>query len=307
MDSKKIRTLAVSAAAVLLCFSTVFAGFMLKGHKPSELLETTTAQAVSAESYDLKNIPEYAGKPYVVINNNVPDFSKSMLKTKSYEKYGALDSLGRCTQCIACIGTDLMPTGERESISEIKPTGWQSIRYDFVDGESLYNRCHLIAHQLTGENANERNLITGTRYLNVDGMLEFEESTGNYVRETGNHVLYRVTPIFKGKELVARGVHMEAQSIEDNGKGIQFNVYCYNVQPRVIIDYKTGKARLESEKQTKDSGKKETYILNLNSKKFHKPDCDSVREISDSNKKTFKGSREDLIAGGYEPCGSCNP
>ena len=184
---------------------------------------------------------KYNGKAYSVINNNNPDFKASLLKkTSSYEKYGKLDKLGRCTTCIARIGRDLMPTEERGSIGMIKPTGWHTIRYDFVDGKYLYNRCHLIGYQLPGENANERNLITGTRYLNIDGMLSFENETADYIQRTGNHVLYRVTPVFKGNELVARGVHMEAESVEDKGQGVRFNVYCFNAEPGVKIDYKTG-------------------------------------------------------------------
>ena len=203
-----------------------------------DLFESTT------NVKDFGDIPEYSGKPYVVVNNNEPDFLKKDLTTKSYEKYGALDSQGRCTTCIACIGKNLMPTGERGSISSVKPTGWHSTRYDFIDGKNLYNRCHLIGYQLTGENANYNNLITGTRCLNVDGMLPFENEVGDYVRETNNHVLYRVTPVFVGDELVARGVHMEALSVEDNGKSMKFNVYCYNVQPNVKIDYATGDSSL---------------------------------------------------------------
>ncbi|MBR0373082.1 MAG: DNA/RNA non-specific endonuclease [Mogibacterium sp.] len=188
----------------------------------------------------LDDIPEYSGEPYVVINGNVPEFSDEEIVTESYEFYSPLDGLGRCGTAMACIGKDLMPTGERQQISSIHPTGWHSNRYDFVDQEMLFNRCHLIAFQLAGEDLNDRNLITGTRYLNTIGMLPFEEEVGYYVRRTGNHVMYRVSPIFKGNELVARGVHMEALSVEDGGKGICFNVYCYNVQPRIEIDYATG-------------------------------------------------------------------
>ena len=192
------------------------------------------------KTISLDDIPEYSGEPYVEINGNVPDFSKEELTTESFESYSPLDGLGRCGTAYACIGKDLMPTGERQQISSIHPTGWNTKHYDFVDQEMLFNRCHLIAYQLAGEDLNDRNLITGTRYLNTIGMLPFEEEVGNYVRRTGNHVMYRVSPVFKGNELVARGVHMEALSVEDGGKGICFNIYCYNVQPRIEIDYATG-------------------------------------------------------------------
>lgn len=193
----------------------------------------------------LNSVPEYSSNPYVMVNNNEPFFTEEEFTTESYEEYGDLDDLGRCTYAYACVGKDTMPKGERGSISHIYPTGWEQKKYSFVDGRSLYNRCHLIGHQLTGENANKENLITGTRYMNTEGMLPFENMIADYVKETGNHVLYRVTPLFKGDNLVASGVLMEAKSVEDNGDGICFNVYCYNVQPGVVIDYATGKNRKE--------------------------------------------------------------
>lgn len=185
-------------------------------------------------------VPAWSQSPYALINDGKPLFKEEELTAKSYEHYGALDGLGRCTVAMACVGKDLMPTEERGSISSVKPTGWVQNFYEIVDGGALYNRCHLIGFQLTGENANKQNLITGTRYLNAEGMLPFEEQIADYVKETGNHVLYRVTPIFKGDELVARGVQLEAQSVEDGGKGICFHVYVYNVQPGIVIDYATG-------------------------------------------------------------------
>ena len=191
-------------------------------------------------SISLDEIPEYSGEPYVEINGNVPEFTEEEITTDSFESYSPLDGLGRCGTAFACIGKDLMPTGERRQISSIKPSGWNTRHYDFVDQEMLFNRCHLIAYQLAGEDLNEMNLITGTRYLNTIGMLPFEEEVGNYVRRTGNHVMYRVSPIFRGNELVARGVHMEAYSVEDKGRGVSYNIYCYNVQPRIGIDYATG-------------------------------------------------------------------
>ena len=193
-----------------------------------------------AETYSMENIPPYDGTPYVVLNDNQPSFTAEDMTDVSYEFYSDLDELGRCGVTEACIGRDLMPTEKRGDISSVKPTGWVQNQYDFVDGKSLWNRCHLIGFQLAGENANECNLITGTRYLNVEGMLPFENLVADYVKETDNHVLYRVTPAFQGTELVARGVQMEAYSVEDSGDGVCFNVFCYNVQPGVEIDYATG-------------------------------------------------------------------
>ena len=200
----------------------------------------TSGEVWEGEVVSLDEIPEYRGEPYVEINGNRPDFSQEDRNTEAFEAYSSLDSLGRCDTAFANVGQELMPRGERENISQIHPTGWQHVEYDFVDGESLYNRCHLIAHQLTGENANERNLITGTRYMNTEGMLPFEEMVGDYVREEDGHVLYRVTPVFEGSDLVARGVEMEGYSVEDQGESVSFHIFAYNVQPGVEIDYATG-------------------------------------------------------------------
>ena len=190
----------------------------------------------------LEDIPVYAGSPFIEVNNNLPEFDEADMSGKSFERYSSLDYYGRCGVAYANIGRELMPLEERESISDVTPSGWVNKKYEGIDGEYLYNRCHLIGYQLAGENANEKNLITGTRYLNVDGMLPLENKVTAYVRETGNHVLYRVTPIFEGRNLVASGVQMEAKSVEDNGAGVQFNVYCYNVQPGIVIDYATGES-----------------------------------------------------------------
>lgn len=195
-------------------------------------------------SYDLENIPVYSGKSYVIINHNEPNFKEEDYTTTSFEKYSSLDLLGRCGVAIANIAPDIMPTEERGSIGGVKPSGWHTIRYDIVDGNYLYNRCHLIGYQLTGENANPQNLITCTRYMNTVGMLEFENKVAEYVKKTNNHVLYRVTPIFEGNNLLASGVQIEARSIEDNGKGIQFNVFVYNVQDGIEIDYTSGDSKL---------------------------------------------------------------
>lgn len=209
-----------------------------------ESTETTQTEPSTEITLSLSDIPEYSGKPYVEINNNVPEFQETDLSTSSYEYYSELDNLGRCGVAYACIGIDLMPTEERGNIGSVKPTGWHTVKYDVVDGKYLYNRCHLIGFQLSGENANTKNLITGTRYMNVDGMLPFENMVADYVKETENHVMYRVSPIFEGDNLLASGVQIEAQSVEDNGDGILFNVYCYNVQPEVAIDYSTGDSQL---------------------------------------------------------------
>lgn len=202
-----------------------------------------TADSEQTQVFDLGSIPEYSGSPYTVVNRNTPDFTPAELEKakSSYKTFSNLDYLGRCGVAEASVGPDLLPKEKRGSIGMIKPSGWHTVRYDEVISDKfLFNRCHLIAFCLSGENANSRNLITGTRYLNVDGMLPFEEKTVKYVESTGNHVLYRVTPVFQGNDLVARGVHMEARSVEDNGAGISFNVYCYNVQPGITIDYATG-------------------------------------------------------------------
>ena len=389
--------------------------------------DNVQSQTPQKSSVSLSEIPKYNEKAYVSINNNIPFFSESDMATTSYEKYSALDANGRCGVAIACVGKDIMPTEERENIGSIKPTGWHTVKYKGIDGNYLYNRCHLIGFQLTGENANDKNLITGTRYLNVEGMLPFENLVADYVKETNNHVLFRVTPMFEGDNLLVSGVLMEAKSVEDNGKGVQFNVYCYNVQPGIEINYKTGESSgpeytgtttsnntqsssatdtnnktdennknnatttsttvsnttsnsttntssssstsssitstssssttsssttstssssstssstastssssntssstttsSETEKTTSntegnkpaDTSSSEvtttnpatyTYILNTNSKKFHEPSCGSAKQIKEKNKDTFTGTRDQIIAKGYSPCGNCDP
>lgn len=262
---------------------------------------------VQADAVKLTDIPEYSGEAYTEINDNVPDFPEDDFTTTSFESYSDLDSLGRCGIAYANIGQDLMPTEKRGSIGQVKPSGWHTVKYDNVDGKYLYNRCHLIGYQLTAENANERNLITGTRYLNTEGMLPFENMVADYIKETGNHVLYRVTPIFDGDDLVASGVQMEAESVEDKGEGILYNVFCYNVQPGISIDYTTGdSSESDTQGQSSENAKVE-YILNTNSKKFHKPSCSSASSIKSENKEVYTGSRDDLIAQGYDPCKKCNP
>lgn len=264
-------------------------------------------------SIQLDDIPAYDSSPYVAINNNDPFFTEEDYTTETFETYSDLDSLGRCGTAYANICKELMPTDDREDIGSVTPTGWVQHRYDFVDGGYLYNRSHLIGFQLAGENANPENLIAGTRYMNVEGMLPFENMVDDYVDETGNHVLYRVTPIYEGDNLLASGVLMEAWSVEDSGDGICFCVYCYNVQPGVEIDYATGDNWESGDAgNIGDSGPasetaESTYILNTNTMKFHKPSCSSIEDMSEDNKSEFNGSRDELIQEGYEPCGRCKP
>ncbi len=285
--------------------------------------EITEEEAeIPAEPLSLSEIPEYAGSPYVEIHNNTPDFDEKDLTTEPFETYSGLDTLGRCGVAFANVCQELMPTEERGEIGQVRPSGWQLAKYDNVDGKYLYNRCHLIAYQLAGENANVENLITGTRYLNIQGMLPFENQVADYVKETNNHVLYRVTPLFEGDNLVASGVEMEALSVEDEGKGVSFHVFCYNVQPGIRIDYATGdswqvKGDISSPRESNDGEKEErtdedktiedTYVLNTNTQKFHSPSCSSVKRMSEHNKKKYTGSREKLVEEGYEPCQICNP
>ena len=286
MRSCNIRSLAV----LLLIIAVLFSGCVM--HIEPEY------------SPELDQIPVFSTDAYVVVNKNEPIFTEEQLVTQSYEFYSELDALNRCGYAMACIGRDIMPTEERGSIGQVKPTGWQTVKYDFVDGKYLYNRCHLIGYQLTGENANEKNLITGTRYLNVEGMLPFENMVADYVKETGNHVLYRVTPVFEGTELVARGVQMEALSVEDEGEGVCFNVYAYNNQPGVIIDYADGTSKLDA---SAAEGEQLTYILNTNSKKFHDSSCQQGKSISDQNRQVTTTTRQMLINQGFEPAGCCKP
>lgn len=219
---------------VIVIFAVIYNSDLLKETYSSDnedLLEV---------SYRIENIPEYNGNSYVYIDGNKPNFKEEDINTESFEIYGALDSLGRCTYTFANLSKDLMPTKERESIGSIRPSGWHTIKYDFIEGKYLYNRCHLIGYQLTGENANNRNLITCTRKMNTGIMLEYENKVANYIKRTNNHVLYRVTPVFEGNNLLAKGVLMEGMSVEDHGEGIMFNIFVYNVQDGVIIDYSNG-------------------------------------------------------------------
>lgn len=266
----------------------------------------------------LDNVPEFNKLPYVEINGNNPYFTEAELTTECFELYSELDNLGRCGVCYANVGIEIMPTEERGEIGKVKPSGWQLMKYDIVEGKYLYNRCHLIGFQLAGENANEKNLITGTRYMNVQGMLPFESEVAEYVKITNNHVLYRVTPIFKDNNLVASGVLMEAKSVEDDGLGICFCVYVYNCQPGISIDYATGESFLKdyvvndpqedlNSSQSQDMNIETIYVLNINTKKFHNPTCGSVDDMKEKNKKIFQGNRDDIINQGYTPCKRCKP
>ena len=268
----------------------------------------------SDQYIDIDTIPEYSGSPYVEMNYNQADFSEDDMQRESFEEYSDLDSLGRCGQAYAMISTKTMPTAKRESIGQIKPSGWHTVRYDdLIPDKYLYNRCHLIGFQLAGENANEKNLITGTRYMNVEGMLPFEDEVADYVKETGNRVLYRVTPVYEGDDLVARGVVMEAYSVEDSGEGVSFNVFVYNVQPGIVIDYATGDSQRADTSTPADDDKPaleqsdQLYVLNNSTKKFHLPECASADKIKSENREETKTSRKSLMSMGYEPCGNCNP
>lgn len=253
-------------------------------------------------------------EPYVKTDGNNPRFSEEEKKDATpFESYSELDGLGRCGVAFACVGKETMPTDKRGPIGDIKPSGWHSVRYDFIEGKYLYNRCHLIGYQLTAENANERNLITGTRRMNMKGMLPFENMVADYIRETGNHVLYRVTPVFIDKNLVASGVYIEAYSVEDDGDGICFFVYVFNNQPGVKIDYLTGDSAADGTYDSSvttaptENEEKKTYVLNTSNGKFHLPSCDAVGMMKEKNRRTVEKKRSEIIAEGYSPCGSCNP
>lgn len=297
--------------------------------------DVPTGEGTSA--FSLREIPAYSGTPYTEVNGNQPYFTEEELTTQSFETYSELDSLGRCGVAYANVGQDLMPTEPRGEIGAVKPTGWHLVKYDNVDGKYLYNRCHLIAYMLAAENANPQNLITGTRYLNVQGMLPFETKVCDYVKNTGNHVLYRVTPIFDGDNLLADGVLMEAYSVEDAGEGISFCVFAYNVQPGIGIDYATGDnwaegsgtyqstvasvaeetpapqpetdtaVQITPELSAPQETQQTTYVLNTNTMKFHYPTCSSVDDMKEKNKQIYTGSREEVINMGYVPCKRCNP
>ena len=294
-------------------------------HEAIERVAESLATAESSQSQERistfttwngqETVPVYSGEPYAELNGNIPYFTDREKTEDVFEHYSDLDTLGRCGAAYANICKELMPMEKRGEIGMIKPTGWHTVRYDdIISDKYLYNRCHLIGFQLAGENANEKNLATGTRYMNVDGMLPFENMIADYVKETDNHVLYRVTPIFVGDDLVCRGVEMEAYSVEDNGEGTSFHVFVYNIQPGIEIDYATGDSWVANSMadivdDTEEHAQYATtlYVINAKTRKFHFPDCDSVGKISKQNKKERETDRAELIAEGYTPCGSCKP
>ena len=254
---------------------------------------------------DLTVLPPWDGEPYLVVDHNTPGFTEADLTTKAFEQYSALDILGRCGTAYACVSEALLADEDRGSLASITPTGWVNREYDFIDGKYLYNRCHLLGFQLTGNSASKRNLITGTRYLNIQGMLPFENRVADHVRDNAHHVLYRVTPLFLERELVCRAVQMEAYCVDcGNDEPFMFHVLCYNIQPGVLIDYETGESTFS---EIGLNSEKKTYILNTSSKKFHTPECTNAANISDKNRDKVKCTREELIYRGYDPCGVCKP
>ena len=329
--SERVRFRLATSLLLTLAMLLVLVGCRNPSSGESQHSSTQNASAIAYEP------PPYTGEPSVEANGNIPFFSGEDLAREPFEQFSALDSLGRCGTAYALLGQDTMPEGQRGSIGMVKPSGWQVSKYDWIDGEYLYNRCHLIAYSLSGQNDNELNLITGTRSMNVLGMLPYEEKVASYIRRTGNHVLYRVTPVFEGDDLVASGVLMEAESVEDGGEGVRFCVWCYNAEPGVVIDYATGdnvagdpreegrSPEAESAQESaalpdkaaaskagdashnKSDAEVRIYVLNTSTKRFHLPDCPSVSDMKEKNKREFEGTREEAIELGYKPCGSCNP
>ncbi len=304
---------------VLLSFLTVFItvifALYLYLHGPFDPPDTVLGEEhipIQSSSLTVKGevIPEYSGEPYYELNGNVAVFGADEMTDRAYEYYSELDRLGRCRYAIASIGKELMPKTDREDIGHVRPSGWYSMTYPFIDnGGSLYNRCHMIAFQLAGENDNEKNLITGTRYFNVEGMFPFEDKVADYVRATGNHVAYKVEPIFVGNELVCRGVVMSARSVEDDGEDIMFNVFIYNVQPGVIINYKNGKSTYDPAYDPR-TGEKDVigdYVINTETKEFHLVTCSYAVSISSSDRRVYSGNRYQLILDECTPCCSCRP
>ena len=336
----KLRKTAAITLCELLAIATIFTGCTSTDLSGTEAAGNATGAVVAGEDSsgaldskdkvdgpqeDLVNnnsyvsldaIPAYDGKAYVAVNNNEPFFTDSDMTTTAFENYSDLDSLGRCGVAYANICKDIMPTEERGKIGMIKPSGWHTVKYDVIKDRYLYNRCHLIGYQLAGENANPKNLITGTRYLNVEGMLPFENLVADYVNNTGNHVLYRVTPMFSDSNLVANGVLIEAKSVEDNGGGILFNVYCYNVQPGVGINYENGDSWLDgttgsassgsdssaAENSAADSSNSETMVhITATGKKYHRAGCRTLK------KSDTEVTLDEAKSMGLSPCGICNP
>lgn len=298
---------------MVLMLSLMLVGCSANDMTSSDKSDGKTSSQSEQVGITLDNLPEFQGEddPFVAINNNEPNFDDSDKTTEAFETYSDLDSLGRCGVAYANICQEIMPTQKRGDISSVKPSGWINKKYDtsLVDGAYLYNRCHLIGHQLAGEDANEKNLITGTRYFNVDGMLPFENMVADYVKETNNHVLYRVTPIYDGNDLVAKGVQMEAYSVEDDGEGVEFNVFVYNVQPGIEIDYATGDNHLSSDSNTSSNQNTQNGQSNKNtkvevrgnkkSKIYHCPGQAAYEEMKDSPNLVIFHSEQDAINAGY--------
>lgn len=309
----KLKNLTIVLLGVFLCLSTFIGcstidipsttngGQVVEDSSSNNVPSSNSNENGNKLNTDIADIPAYSGNDYVVLNDNVPNFSDSDLTTTSFEEYSPLDSLGRCGVAFANIGTDLMPTENRESISSVKPSGWQSVKYDIISGKYLYNRSHLIGFQLTAENANKENLITGTRYFNVEGMLPFENMVADYIKETKNHVLYRVTPVYDGNDLVAKGVQIEALSVEDDGEGIMFNIFAYNVQPGITIDYATGESWLGETNKLDKTSKKEKFEIrgNKNSKVYHCPGQANYERMADSDNLVIFSSEKEAIKAGY--------
>ncbi len=304
---KIIKILILVFAAVLLAACTVKENTEENQKEETEtIIENTAVPLYDPAVFDYDLIPLFHGEPYVEVNDNHPYSVKD--DTFEYIRVSSLDELGRCGDAEAIIGPDTLPADERGSIGTVKPSGWHTVRYDdLIEGKYLYNRCHLIAYEISGINADEENLVTGTRYMNVTGMLPFENQIVSYVRRTGNHVYYHATPIFIDDELVCRGILLEASSIEDDD--FEFCVFCYNVQPGIAIDYQTGDSEIEEEQTILRSipSLEQDYVLNTNTKKFHYPECDSVKAMKEKNKQYTEATREELIERGYDPCAVCNP
>ena len=330
------KRLAGHIVAAFATFFVALAALLLAGCEglPFSLSGGGAPSTTAPSWFDPSSVPAYDGDPSVEVNGNEPFFEAADFARGAFEEYSPLDARGRCGTAFALIGEETMPDEQRGDIGSVHPSGWQYDQYDWVDQKYLYNRCHLIGWQLAGENANELNLITGTRSMNTLGMLPYENRIAWYVQGTGNHVLYRVTPVFEGSNRVASGVLMEAESVEDNGRGVRYCVWCYNVEPGVRIDYATGKSQAdgtimpgapESGSSTQATGdqveetpvvpadefraaeSEAAYILNLGTGKFHAPHCPSVADMKEHNKFPFKGTREEALELGYKPCGVCKP
>ena len=326
---------------ICLLLSLVLICIFFSGTASAEAVTREISEYVSVSALDISSIPDYSGTDYIVLNGNLPDFYVWQITKRPYIRFSRLDELGRTGAGMACLGMETLPTTARSVIGDIRPSGWHTVRYDdLIEDHYLFNRCHVIAHMLSGDSNTPENLFTGTRYLNSSSMLQFEIKVGDYIEDTGNHVIYRVTPVYRDRDLVATGVQIEAWSVEDDGAGVCFNVFVYNIQPGILIDYHTGESERDSnyyfsdastrhlfptgggEDTLPDRSRSEEYILeadsqenltsvsfilNLNTKRFHLPTCSSVLETNQKNRQAFFGTRDEAIAAGYQPCGRCHP